>query len=112
MDLATLRVAAVEYRLDRTVLAGRIHPLQDSKHRPAVLRVKLFLKIRQAFPVVFEDLLGLILVDFALLIGLARREMELTRSVEAERRDKGPQLIAKMLRRLLAHDGQILRFYY
>jgi hypothetical protein len=38
--------------------------------------------------------------------------MELTRPVEAERRNEGSQLIAKILRRLLAHDGQILRFYY
>src|SRR6476660_3212752 len=112
MDLAALRIDAVEYRLDRAVLAGRIHALQDQQHRPAVLRVKLFLKILQAFSVGIEDLFGLVLVDFTLLIGLLRFEMELTRSVEAERRDEGPQLIAKMLRRLLAHDGQILRFYY
>src|SRR6266446_3700478 len=30
--------------------------------------------------------------------------MEITRSVEAERRNEGPQLIAKILRRLLVHD--------
>src|SRR5258708_6848497 len=110
MDLAALRVDAVEYRLDGTVLAGRIHALQDQQHRPAVLRVKFFLKILQAFPVGFEDLLGLVLVEAALLVGLVRLEMELTRPVEAERRNEGPQLIARILRRLLAHDVQILRF--
>src|SRR5258707_13479169 len=105
MDLAALRVGAVEYRLDGTVLAGRIHALQDQQHRPAVLRVKLFLKIAQAFPVGIEDLFRLILVEAALLVGVVRLEMELTRSVEAERRNEGPQLIAKGLRRLLAHDA-------
>src|SRR5260370_41906534 len=104
MDLAALRVDAVEYRLDVTVLAGRIHALQDQQHRPAVLRVKLFLKIAQAFPVGIEDLFRLVLVEAALLVGVVRLEMELTRSVEAERRDEWPQLIAKILRRLLAHD--------
>src|SRR5260221_104377 len=104
MDLAALRVDAVEYRLDGTVLAGRIHALQDQQHRPAVLRVKLFLKIAQAFSVGIEDLFRLVLVEAALLVGLVRLEMELTRPVEAERRNEGPQLIAKILRRLLAHD--------
>src|SRR5260370_13508294 len=104
MDLAALRVDAVEYRLDGTVLAGRIHALQDQQHRPAVLRVKLFLKIAQAFSIGIEDLFRLGLVEAGLLAGLVRLEMELTRPVEAERRDEGPQLIAKILRRLLAHD--------
>src|SRR6185369_3749727 len=113
MNLATLRVDAVEYRLDRTVLAGRIHALQDQQHRPAVLRIKFFLKILQAFPVGIEDLLGLVLVEFALLIGLVRFEMEMPRSVETERLDKGFQLDPGRFRRLLAHDfrrsGRLVR---
>src|SRR6266478_2315323 len=104
MDLAALRVDARKYRLDGTVLAGRIHALQDQQHRPAVLRVKFFLKIAQAFSVGLEDLFRLVLVEAALLVGLVRLEMEITRSVEAEWRNEGPQLIAKILRRLLAHD--------
>src|ERR1700730_16548103 len=105
MDLAALRVDARKYRVDGTVLAGRIHALRDQQHRPAVLRIKLFLKILQAFQVGSEDLLGLVLVETALLVGLVRLEMEITRSVEAERRNEGPQLVAKILRRLLAHDS-------
>src|SRR5438876_11355297 len=104
MDLAALRVDARKYRLDGTVLAGRIHALQDQQYRPAVQRIKFFLKILQAFQVGFEDLLGLVLVELVLLIGLVRLEMELTRSVEAERLDKGFQLDPERLRRLLAHD--------
>src|SRR5713226_2610428 len=104
MDLAALRVDARKDRLDGTVLAGRIHALQDQQHRPAVLRIKFFLKILQAFQVGFEDLLGLVLDEFILLIGLVRLEMELTRSVETERLDKGFQLDPERLRRLLAHD--------
>src|SRR5258705_12503861 len=104
MDLAALRVDAGKYRLDGTVLAGRIHALQDQQHRPAVLRIQPFLKIAQTFSVGLEELFRLVLVEAALRIGLVRLEMEITRSVEAERRDEGPQLIAWILRRLLAHD--------
>src|SRR5207247_7910325 len=104
MDLAALRVDARKYRLDGAVLAGRIHALQDQQHRPAILRIKFFLKILQAFQVGFEYLLGLVLVELVFLIGLVRLEMELTRAVEAERLDKGFQLDPERLRRLLAHD--------
>src|SRR6266478_9207633 len=104
MDLTTLRVDAGKYGFDGAVLAGRVHALKDQQHRPAVLRVKSLLKIAQAFSVGLEDLFRLVLVEAALLVGLVRLEMEITRSVEAERRNEGPQLIAKILRRLLVHD--------
>jgi hypothetical protein len=78
--------------LDGAVLAGRVHALQDKQHRPAILRVKPFLKVPQAFAVGIEDLLGLVLVEIVLLIGLLRLEMKRTRSVEAERLDKRLEL--------------------
>src|SRR5713226_5299572 len=97
VDLAALRIDAVEYALDGAVLAGRIHALKDQEQRPAILRVKFFLKIVQPLPVGLENLFGLVLVETALLIGPLRLEMELARSVEAERRNKGLQLDAKGL---------------
>jgi len=81
MDVATLRIDALEDAVDRAVLARRVHALKDQEHRPAVLRVEFFLKIVQPFPVGFENLFGLVLVETALLIGPVRFEMELTRSV-------------------------------
>ena len=92
IDLAALRIDAFEDALDGAVLAGRVHALKDHEQRPAVLRVEPFLEIVQPLAVGFEDLFGLVLVEAALLIGLVRPEMELARSVEAERRDKGLQL--------------------
>jgi len=76
IDLAALRIDAVEYALDGAVLAGRIHALKDQEQRPAVLRVKFFLKIDQALPVGLEDRFRLVLVEAALLVGLVRLEME------------------------------------
>ena len=104
MDLAALRIDAFEDALDGAVLARRIHALEDHQQRPAVLRVEPLLKIVEPLPVGFENLFGLVLVETALLVGLVRLEMELARSVEAERRDKGLQLGGERLRRLLAHE--------
>jgi len=70
-DLAALRIDTVENAFDRAVLARRIHALKDQQHRPAILRVKLFLKIAQALAVGVQDLFALVLVEAALLIGLA-----------------------------------------
>ena len=39
MDLAALRVDAVEHAVDRAILARRIHALKDQQQRPAILRV-------------------------------------------------------------------------
>ena len=46
-DLAALRVHARHHVLDRAVLAGRVHRLEDQQHRPAVLRVELVLEFRE-----------------------------------------------------------------
>ena len=91
-DLAALRIDAVEDALDRAVLAGRVHALKDQQQRPAILGVQLLLKIAQPLAVAIENFFGLVLVETALLIGLVRFQMELARSVEAERRDKGLQI--------------------
>src|SRR5580692_8512116 len=104
MDFATLRIDAVEHALDGAVLSRRIHALKDQQYRPAVLRVKLFLGIAQAFAVGFDDLFGLVLVETALGVGLVRPQVKLARSVVAERCNEGVQLVGKRLRRLLAHD--------
>ena len=106
MDLAALRIDALEYALDGAILARRIHALKDQKHRPAILRVKLFLKIDQPFLVGFENLFRAVLVETALLIGLVRLEMKLARSVETEWRDKRLQLVCERLRGLLAHGSE------
>src|SRR5216683_5650299 len=104
MNLAALRVDAGEYAVDGAILAGGVHALKDQQQRPAILGVKFFLKIAQAFSVGFENPFSLVLVEPALLVGLMRLEMERARSVEAERRNKGLQLGCERLRRRLAHD--------
>jgi hypothetical protein len=76
-DLAALRVDALEHALDRTVLAGGVHALEDQQQRPAVLRVELFLEIVQALAVGFDDLRRLFLVEAALLVGLVRLQVKL-----------------------------------
>ena len=45
VDLAALRVDAGHDVLDRAVLAGRVHRLEDQQHRPAVLRVEHVLQL-------------------------------------------------------------------
>ena len=49
IDLGTLRVHARHDVLDRAVLAGRVHGLEDEQQRPAVLRVEQFLKLAEPF---------------------------------------------------------------
>ena len=104
-DLAALRIDALEHALDRAVLAGGVHALEDQQQRPAVLRVELFLEIVQPLAVGLDDLLALVLVEAALLVGLVRLQVKLARSVEAERRDKGLQLIGKRLDGFLLIDS-------
>ena len=89
MDFAALRIDALENALDGAVLAGGIHALEDHQQRPAVLRIELLLEIVQPLAVGLEDLFRLVLVEAAPLVGLVRFQMELARSVVAERRDKG-----------------------
>src|SRR6202048_4350930 len=106
MDIAALRIDALEYAFDGAVLTRRIHALKDQEQRPAILRVKFFLKIVQPSLVGFENPFCPVLVETALLIGLVRFEMELARAVETERRDTGLQLDREGLRRLPAHDNE------
>jgi hypothetical protein len=104
MDIAALRIDAVENALDGAVLAGGVHALEDQQQRPAVLGVKLFLKLAEALAVGLENFLGLVLVETALLIGLVRLQMEFAGAIDAERRDERFQLGAKGLRGLFAHE--------
>ena len=94
-DLAALRIDAVEDRLDRAVLAGRVHALEDQQQRPAVLRIELLLEIAEPLAVGVEDLFRRVLVEPALLIRLVRLEMEFAGTVDAERRDEGIKLGCK-----------------
>src|SRR5947209_17208692 len=89
IDLAALRIDALENALDRAVLAGRIHALEDQQHRPAVLGEELFLEIVQPLAVGIEDLLRLVLVEAALRVRLVRSEVELGGAVETEGRAEG-----------------------
>ena len=54
MDLAALRIDAVEHALDRAVLARGVHALKDQQQRPAILGVEFFLKVVQPLPVGIE----------------------------------------------------------
>ncbi len=47
VDLAALRVDAGHDVLDRAVLAGGVHRLEDQQHRPAILRVEHRLHLAQ-----------------------------------------------------------------
>src|SRR5579859_2614014 len=108
-DLAALRINSFEHALDRGVLAGRIHALEDQKQRPAVLRIELFLEIGQSFAVGFDDRLALALVEPAPLAGLVGDETKLARAVDAERRDERIKLGGERLQSLLAHKLTLLR---
>src|ERR1043166_3330697 len=108
-DLTALRIGAVEPALDRAVLAGRVHALEDQQQRPAVLRVEFALEIGEPLAVRLDDLLALVLVEAALLSGLVRFEMKLARSVEAKRRDVWFQFCREGFALFLAHQGTLRR---
>src|SRR5215471_19011226 len=109
-DLAALRIDAFEDVLDRRVLAGRVHPLQDQKHRPAVLGVKLLLEFAQELAVGLETLFGLLLVEAALRARLVRPEVKFARAVDAERRDELLEFGSEGSRRGLFHRIESSRF--
>ena len=89
MHLAALRIDARHHVLDRAVLAGGVHRLEDREHRPAVLRVELLLQLRQPLDAVGEHRLGLGLFDVeaAGVGGIEVGETELVRLVDAEALD-------------------------
>ena len=49
--------------LDRAVLAGRIHSLEDRQDGPSILRVKHLLQLREALDALLQHLPGFGLVD-------------------------------------------------
>ncbi len=61
--------------LDRAVLAGGVHRLEDEQHRPAVLRVKLVLLLGQPLDAAREQLLRAGLVLGAELARVGRIEI-------------------------------------
>src|ERR1700733_8893451 len=104
-DFAALRIDAVKDAFYGAVLAGRVHALKDQKQRPAILCVKLLLKIAQPIAVGVEDLFALGLVETALLVGLVRLEMEFAGSIDTKRRNERPQQGAKRWHGLFAHEA-------
>ena len=104
-DFAALRIDAFENALDRAVLAGGIHALEDHQQRPAVLRVQLLLEIVEALAVGLDDLFALLLVETASFTGLVHFQMKFAHAVEPERRDKGFQPLGQRQLGLLAHGG-------
>src|SRR3954466_2872487 len=75
-DLASLWIDAVEHALDRAVLAGSVHALEDQEQRPAILSIKLFLQLLQAATIGLDDLLAGLLVQPAAGMGVMRLEVE------------------------------------
>src|SRR5688572_21079856 len=58
VHVATLRVDAGHHVLDRAVLAGGVHRLEDQQHRPAILRVEPFLQAGHSLAALLEHLVG------------------------------------------------------
>ena len=56
--------------LDRAVLAGRIHGLEDQQQGPAVLRVQPVLKLGEDLDALLQRFLG-----FGLVLGLEPRDV-------------------------------------
>ena len=62
VHLAALRIDAGHHVLDRAVLAGGVHGLEDEQHRPAILRVEHVLQLGQSLHTDLQALLGARLV--------------------------------------------------
>ena len=62
VDLAALRVDPRHDVLDRAVLAGGVHRLEDQQQRPAILGVELVLQLGQQLDAGLQELLGVILL--------------------------------------------------
>jgi len=61
VDLDTLRIDARHDVLDRAVLAGTVHALEDQQQRPVIVGVELFLKLAQQRDAFLQPLFGLCL---------------------------------------------------
>jgi hypothetical protein len=57
-DLASLRIHSRHHVLDRAVLPGGVHGLEDHEHRPAVLGVEHVLELGERLDAHGQDLLG------------------------------------------------------
>src|SRR5262249_12655674 len=75
VDLAALRVDAGHDVLDGTVLAGRVHRLEDEQHRPAVVGVEDVLQLGQRLDAGPQRFRGARLVLVAQLARVAGREV-------------------------------------
>ena len=70
--LAALRIHARHHVLDRAVLAGGVHRLEDEQHGPAILRVEPVLQLREGGAPENERLLRARLLLGAQAAGVAR----------------------------------------
>src|SRR4029079_15850211 len=70
MHIASLRIYALHDVLDDTVLARRVHRLENQQHRPAILRVEPLLQLGQALDPFLQEVLGLLLLDIE-VVGIA-----------------------------------------
>ena len=61
-DLAALRIDPRHHVLDRAVLAGRVHRLEDQQQRVGVLRIQLLLLFRQLGDTLVKQFSGFLLV--------------------------------------------------
>ena len=84
-DLAALGVDARHDVLDRAVLAGGVHRLEDEQDRPAIGRVEPVLGLGQRRDVLGEDLLG-----EPLALGLGQRGVAGPRGVVILEPDRPP----------------------
>ena len=93
VHLAALRIDAGHHVLDRAVLAGGVHRLEDQQDRPAVLGVQALLQLREHLGPLGERLLGLRLVlggQLARVVGVDVLQAELLAVGEAIGRGKRP----------------------
>jgi hypothetical protein len=87
--LAALRVDARHHVLDRPVLAGGVHRLEDQEHAPLVLRVEPVLQLGQELDASPEVLDGLLLrLDPARVVRVEVAEAEALAVRDAERLDE------------------------
>ena len=95
VDLAALRVDAGHDVLDRAVLAGRVHRLEDGQHRPAVLRVEHVLQLGERLDAHRQRLLRARLV----LVGV---RCSVSPGSTSARRKRRPSVMRKGFARLRA----------
>src|SRR6516162_9579187 len=88
-DLAALWIYSRHDVLDRAVLAGRVHRLEDEQQRPAILGVKHILLLREPLGAALEEFgrLALVQLEAAGVAGIEVLQLEVLAFGDAERVD-------------------------